>query len=233
MSEPSISAQSLVRYIGARLPSERKSILRRQKDELATKTVVPYYQQAITAIRGHHRGTDNALDEMTQRLSRALEEARRELHIAPEQERKKIRNRISRLMNNIRVCSDYKANFGSRVIKYKLRRCPGLEIAGVHVSGEFSLAGELADRHATGACAIVVDTHANAPDADDVANQLELSYALGGGARGGIPIGGFQVWHASSGRIWRMRRHSAPRWKKVCDWCAYIAARWDGRGEDS
>ena len=41
MSEPSISAQSLVRYIGARLPSERKSILRRQKDELAKKTVAP------------------------------------------------------------------------------------------------------------------------------------------------------------------------------------------------
>jgi hypothetical protein len=233
MSKPSISAQSLVRYIGARLPSERKSILRRQKDELAKKTIVPYYQQAITAIRSHHRGADNALDEMTQSLQRALENERRELQSAAEPDRKKIRNRISRLMNNIRVCSDYKAHFGDRVIMYRLRRCPALDIAGVRVSGEFTLAGELAGWRGHGPCAIVVDTHAEVPAPDDVANQLELSYALGGGERSGIPIGGFQVWHASSGRAWRMRQHSAMRWKKVRIWCAYIAARWDTRGESS
>jgi hypothetical protein len=233
MSEPSISAQSLVRYIGARLPSERKSILRRQKDELAQKTVVPFYQQALKGIRDHHRDTPETLDDMLQRLTRSLDEVQHELERAPEQDRNKIRNRITRLTNNIRLCADYKEHFGDRVIKYKLRRCSGLIIAGVRVSGEFTLAGDLADRGGTGPCAIVVDTHADVPEAEDVKNHLELAYALAGGERGEIPLHGFQVWHPSSGRIWRMRQHSASRWKSVRNWCAYIAARWEQRGEGS
>lgn len=233
MSQPSISALSLVRYIGARLPSERKSILRRQKDDLATKTIVPYYQQAIVAIRGHHRGVDNALDAMTQSLARALDDERQKLKSAVEPQRKKIRNRISRLTNNIRVCLDYKVHFGDRIIKYKRHRCPGLDIAGVHVSGEFTLAGDLVDRKGSGRCAIVVDTHVDPSGAEDVANQLELLYALGGGEGGGIPPTGFQLWHASSGRISRLHKHSPARWKALQNWCAYIAARWDHRGEAS
>ena len=109
---------------------------------------------------------------MLQRLTRSLDEAQRELARAPERDRNKIRNRITRLTNNIRVCADYKRHFGRRVLKYRLRRCSGLVIAGVAVSGEFTLAGELTDRNRTALARSFWIRMLTLPEVSDVKNQL-------------------------------------------------------------
>lgn len=131
------------------------------------------------------------------------------------------------MANNARVCNDYRASFGDRKLDHHLHRYRPLSVAGVRVSGEPTLAGEIMHGKKTMDCAIIVDPHDVAPTEEAVAYQLELLHALAGGEAAKIPPRGFQIWHPSTGKHWTLKRPSVMRWRDVESACTEIASVWD------